>query len=180
MKILISRDYAFTNPVGQNLRFDDGSVEWDSGCEQTTAILTAELHNGKAAKDDSGNWVPAPGPRIHNDEHEIMGFMVGLTLIGFGSDGKAMHDYTVITPTNVAFHGNGKDNVLHTPTSWSDERVALEIVSWICLGEDSGTEFPADTTPEQWQWIRSYEREAAAADIDTLIEVYDRGERNYF
>lgn len=154
---------------GQWITYDDGSKEFDKDFAQTTAILTAEQYNGKAAKDDDGNWVHAPGPRQHNDEHEIAGFHVGLTLISFDADGKAVHDYTVITPTGVVFHGD-----LHTPSSWTDERVVLECVAWTTDGEDSGREFPEDTTPEQWAWIRSYDREIAAAEIDDLIEQLDR------
>lgn len=174
MKILISRDYAFTNPVGQNLRFDDGSVEWDSGCTQTTDILTAELYNGKAAKDDSGQWVPAPGPRNHEVEFDIVGFHVGLTFVEFIYNGKAAYDYTVITPTGVAFHTDGKNNLLHVPSFWDIERVAGEAISWMCVGEDSGIDFPEDTTPQQWEWIRSDEREYASMEIDEWMEEYDR------
>lgn len=181
MKILVNRE-VFTPPAPacyqyQILSFDDGSKEYDAFLTQTTAILTAELYNGKAAKNDAGEWIAAPGPRNHNDEYDILGFHVGLTLVGFDSDGKAIHDYTVITPTGVAFHGDGKGNTLHTPSNWPDERVALEILSWICIGEDSGVEFPEDTTPQQWEWIRSSEREYAAASIDDLLQIEDYGQR---
>lgn len=173
MKILYSRNVVITPQIGQWLYFLDDTQEFDPMCTQTTDILTAELYNGKAAKDDNGQWIAAPGARKHELEYDILGFRVGLTLVRFDSDGKAVHDYTVITPTGVAFHGDGKANVLHTPSNLTDERVALEIISWICLGEDSGTEFPEDTTPEQWQWIRSDERDMSSCEIDEYIDRLD-------
>lgn len=174
MKILLSRNVVYQSNFGQRLFFDDGTQEFDSDCSQTTAILTAELYNGKAAKDDDGQWVPAPGPRKHEMEFDILGFHVGLTLVKFDSNGKAVHDYTVITPTGVAFHGDGKDNTLHTPSNWTDERVAAEIISWICLGEDSGAT-PLAQDDYQWTWVRSVNREMADYEIRELIEAHDRG-----
>lgn len=162
---------------GQWITYEDGSTEFDKDFAQTADIIQAEQYNGKAAKDDDGQWVHAPGPRNHNDEHEILGFHVGLSYERHDSDGKAVWDYSVITPTGVAFHGDGKNNVFHTPSGWSDERVACEAIFWICLGEDSGTDFPEDTTAEQWTWIRSPEREMASAEIDEYVESLDRQEQ---
>lgn len=173
MKILISRDYVFTNPTGQNLRFEDGSVEWDGGCTQTTAILTAELYNGKAAKDDAGNWVPAPGPRMHDYATTLLGFFVGLTMVGTDSDNKAIYDYSVLTPTGVSFHGNSDDNTLHVPSNWSDERVAAEIIAWMCLSEEDGAELP-ELTAEQRGWVDSPECDEASAAINEWMEAYDK------
>lgn len=173
MKILANRIANF-QPFGQWLYFWDDTQEFDPMCAQTTAILTAEQYNGKAAKDDNGQWVAAPGPRVHENNFDILGFKVGLTFLGIDEDNKSIYDYTVITPTGVAFHGDGKYNTPHIPSNWDFDRIVAEIISWICLGEDSGVDFPEDTTPEQWAWIRSDEREQFSADIDDLIERLDR------
>lgn len=173
MKILYSRNVVTAPQIGQWLYFLDDTQEFDPMCTQTTDILTAELYNGKAAKDDNGNWIAAPGPRKHEHEYNLLGFYVGLTLERFDSDGKAIYDYTVITPTGVAFHGDGKSNTLGVPSNWTLERILAESVMWICVGEDSGIDFPEDTTPEQWNWIRSPEREMADCEISEWINFYD-------
>lgn len=172
MKILISRDYAFPSQgYGQNLRFDDGSIEWDAGATQTTPILTAEKYNGRAAKNDQGEWVPAPGARIHEYDESLLGFRVGLTMIGM-RDGQALYDYSVTTPTGVVFSGDGINNVLCVPSDWSIGHVVGECISWICLGEDTCDTFPSDTTPEQWEWIRSEERQKSEDDINCWFDKY--------
>lgn len=176
MKILINRVQQF-NPFGQTLIFDDGTQEFDPDCTQTTPILTAQQYNGKAAKNEAEEWVPAPGSRDHQYETDMLGFKVGLTTIGIDGDGKAIYDYSVQTPTGVWFHGDGGDNTLHAPSSWQNERVAAEIIAWICVGEDAGTDFPSDTTAEQWEWIRSWERESASAQVDDWLEHRDRANR---
>lgn len=173
MKILTNRTVRFNPIVGQLLEYDDGTTEYDSECTQTTAILTAEATNGKAAKDEAGTWVPAPGPRNHDWETNLLGFHVGLTMIGSGNDGKHIYDYTVVTPTGVVFWGNGKKDALHVPPHWQTIRVAAEMISWICIGEDDGVTF-SDLNPEQWNWMRSADREGASADIDKWIEIYNR------
>lgn len=173
MKILTERNGTF-DPFGQMLFFSDGSGEFDPDCAQTTAILTAEQYNGKAAKDDNGQWIAAPGPRNHDMEFDIVGFHVGLTYIQHDGEGKALFDYSVITPTGVAFHGNEKDGLLAVPPHWHNERVAAEIISWICIGEDSGTDFSGNTTPQQWEWIRSIGREYSSMETDEWLEDYDR------
>lgn len=182
MKLLVNRtpgyqtaDFVPYQNWGQWLEYDDGSREFDLAFTQASAIIQAECYSGRAAKDDDGNWVPAPGPRKHDYEVDILGFRVGLTFERMTSDGKSVFDYSVTTPTGVSFHGNRKDNTLIVPGHWSLEHNAAELLTYICLGEDSGAEFPEDTTPEQWQWIRSDEREMSSANIDDLIERMERG-----
>lgn len=172
MKILTARE-VILNPFSQLLTFEDGTIEVDHNCTQTTPILTAEQYNGTAAKDDAGNWVPAPGPSNHQYDQDLLGFRVGLTMIGVDSDGKAIFDYSVLTPTGVWFHGNGEDNTLHVPSNWPNERVAAEIVMWHCLDKDD-ISVPDDVTPEQWEWINSYERETASADVDEWLAAHDK------
>lgn len=163
------------NPFGQHLYFGDGTTEWDEGCTQTTPILTAELYNGKAAKTEGGEWVPAPGPRSEYElEYHMLGFQVQLQFVTIDSDGKVVYDYHVTTPTGVIFHGDWKDNVLHVPRHWTEIRAAAEAIAWICTGEDSGLDFPDTFTHLQWEWIRSDERESASAEIDEWIDAYDR------
>lgn len=179
MKILTNRE-VFTPPSPacyqyQILTFDNGTVEYDAYLTQTTAILTAELYNGKAAKNDAGEWVAAPGARIHDWGTSLLNFHVGLTMIGADSDGKHIYDYTVITPTGVAFHGDGKDNTLGIPSGWDTVRVAAEAIAWICIGPDDGVDAPT-MDAAQTMWYYSVNRESASADIDEWIEKYDRGE----
>lgn len=175
IRILLNRTVVFEPEFGQKLRFDDGTIEFDKDCTQTTPILTAERYNGRAAKRNDGTWTHAPGNRNHDYVHSLLGFAVGITYSTVDSDGKAVYDYSVITPTGVEFHGNEETgNVLRVPSHWSIERVAAEAIAWMCIGEDSGTEFPSDTTPEQWDWIRSTEREIKSAEIDEWLENYDR------
>lgn len=174
MKIFKDRTVQFA-PFGQIIEYEDGTTEFDHGCQQTTPIQTAQQYNGKAAKDDAGEWVPAPGARIHEIEETLLGFKVGLTYMG-GSDGRANYDYTVITPTGVAFHGDGKTNIISVPSNWLWVRVAAEAISWMCLGEDAGASFPENMSTEQWEWIRSYEREYASADVGEWLEIYDRSD----
>lgn len=173
MKILYSRNVVTTPEIGQWLYFFDDTQEFDPMCAQTTAILTAEQYNGKAAKDDAGNWVPAPGPRMHDYATTLLGFAVGLTMVGMDSDNKAIYDYSVLTPTGVSFHGNGKDNTLHVPGNWLHKRVAAEIVAWMCLNEEDGAELP-ELTAEQRAWVDSPERDQASAAISEWMEEYDK------
>lgn len=170
MKILIDRYIRF-NPLCQVLSFDDGSTEIDYDCTQSTDIIAAEAYNGQAAKDDQGRWVAAPGWRNHYWEESLLGFRVGLTIVGSDSSHFA-YDYSVETPTGVIFHGDGKRNVLRAPLGWPTGRVIAEAIVWMCLGEDAGIEFAADTTPEQWAWIRSTDRELASMKIDDWLETY--------
>lgn len=174
MKILRERFKHF-QPFGQHLIFHDGSREFDPECAQTTAILTAELYNGQAAKNEAGEWVAAPGGRKHDWETNLVGFHVGLTMIGAGSDGKHIYDYTVITPTEVAFHGSGKADGLHVPSGWDTIRVAAEAIAWMCVGPDDGVEAPTMDTA-QTMWYYSVNRESASGDIDEWIDAYDRNE----
>lgn len=167
MKVLINRVPSF-NPFGQYLLYDDGTDEFDYGASQTTAILTAEQYNGVAAKDDNGNWMHGPGPRLHEIGDSLLGFSIGLTYVHY-THGQAAYDYTVVTPTGVAFHGDGEGNVLRVPPFWGIGRISAEAIAWICVGEDDGMEFQR-LTPEQWEWVRSLDREIASAEIDAWIE----------
>lgn len=177
LRTLNSRVQQFS-PFGQVLYFDDGTAEFDPECSQTTPILTAELYNGRAAKNSAGAWVHAPGMRLHEYTDGLLGFAVGLTFLTLDVQGKAVYDYSVITPTGVEFHGDeATDNLIVVPLRWSIGRVMGECVAWICLGEDSMATYPADTTPEQWEWIRSAERETKEAEIDEWIERFDRANR---
>lgn len=186
MKILTARKPGYATQIGneitaavgadlfgQWLIFDDGSRMFDD-FSQTSAILTAEQYNGRAALTDDGVWIPAPGLRNHDHDYTLLGFHVGMTMLGVDSLGKAIYDYTVITPTGIAFHGDGKGNTMHVPTGWRELHIAAEMISWICVGEDSGIEFPEDTTPEQWGWIRGQVREYCEVEINEWIEEYDR------
>lgn len=174
MKILVNRVPSF-NPYGQYLLYNDGTDEFDYGANQTTAILTAEQYNGVAAKNDNGQWVHGPDPRLHECGDSLLGFSIGLTYIRH-IHSKAAYDYTVVTPTGIAFHGDGENNVLIVPSSWLNRRISAEAIAWICLGEDSGAEF-RKMTAEQWQWVHSMDREYASAEIDEWIENYDRGDK---
>ena len=186
MKILTAREPGYATRIGneitaaigadlfgQWLTFDDGSKMFDD-FSQTSAILDAERYNGRAALTDDGKWVPAPGLRNHDHDYKLLGFHVGMTILGIDSDNKFVFDYTVVTPTGVAFHGDGKDNTLHTPTHWRELRIAAEMISWICIGEDSGATFPSDLTDEQWVWIRGQVREYCEVEINEWIDEYDR------
>lgn len=187
MKILTARKPGYATQIGneitaavgadlfgQWLIFDDGSRMFDD-FSQTSAILTAEQYNGRAALTDDGVWIPAPGLRNHDHDYTLLGFHVGMTMLGVDSLGKAIYDYTVVTPTGIAFHGDGKHNTLHVPTHWRELRIAAEMISWICLGEDTCDDmFPEDTTPEQWGWIRGQVREYCETEINEWIEEYDR------
>lgn len=172
MKILVNRVPSF-NPYGQYLLYDDGTDEFDYGASQTPAILIAEQHNSYAAKDDDGQWIPAPGSRTHEYDLSLLGFRVQLTYVRH-MHRKAAYDYAVTTPTGVTFYGNSENNVLIVPSFWTIGRVVGEAVAWICVGEDSELEFLEDTTPEQWQWIRSTDRKIASAEIDKWIEQWDK------
>lgn len=174
LRVLVSRLQQFS-PFGQLLTFDDGSTEFDPECAQTTPVLTAELYNGRAAKNSTGAWVHAPGVRLHEYTDGLLAFAVGLTFLKIDTQGKAVYDYSVITPTGVEFHGDEETgNVLHVPCYWGIARTMGEAVAWMCLGEDTAVEFPSNTTPEQWEWIRSDEREVKEAEIDEWIEHFDR------
>lgn len=174
LRVLVSRVQQF-GPYGQLLTFDDGSTEFDPECSQTTPILTAELYNGRAAKNSTGAWVHAPGVRLHEYTDGLLAFAVGLTFLKIDTQGKAVYDYSVITPTGVEFHGDEETgNILHVPSYWGIARTMGEAVAWMCLGEDTAVEFPSDTTPEQWEWIRSDERQVKEAEIDEWIEHFDR------
>lgn len=187
MKILTARKPGYATQIGneitaaigadlfgQWLIFDDGSRMFDD-FSQTSAILTAEQYNGRAALTDDGKWVPAPGLRNHDHDYTLLGFHVGFTMLGVDSLGKAIYDYTVVTPTGVAFHGDGDRNLsFRMPTGWLELRIAAEMISWICLGEDSGATFPSYAPPEQWGWIRGQVREYCEMEINEWIEEYDR------
>lgn len=169
-KVLVKRE-VLHDPLRQKLTFDDASKEMDFDCQQTTDILTVEKYNGKAAKTWDGKWVHAPGPRLHEYEDDILGFKVGLTFSTIDSEGKAVYDYSVKTPTGVSFHGNeATNNLLRVPSHWSVGRIMAEAIAWMCLGEDTSVTFPADTTEEQWLWIRSDKREEYEGEIGAWIE----------
>lgn len=172
MKILTERNGTF-DPFGQMLFFDDGSQEFDADCTQTTAILTAELYNGRAAKDDEGNWTPAPGPRQHSEEYALCGFAVGMTYIQHSGDGKALFDYSVTTPTRLVIHARPGYEIA-VPAHWESERIAAEIIAWVCLSPEEIADWEG-ASPERLAWAASIECESARADIDEWIESYDRG-----
>lgn len=177
MKILTNRE-VFTPPppaiyLYQILTYDDGSKEYDAYCTQTTPILTAELYNGKAAKDDAGNWVPAPGPRTHETDVDLLGFTVAFTFVGFDNDNHhALYDYSVTTPTGVTFHARPGYEI-GVPSNYDADRIAAEIIAWTCLTLDEIADWD-DLSPERRAWAASDECESLRGDIDEWVEQYDR------
>ena len=108
----------------------------------------------------------------HQETFEILGFSVGLTYRQHNRDGKVVYHYTVVTPTNVDFHGDS----LTVPSLWELERIAAEAAAWICVGRDDGVDDDYFDSYNGYQltWLDSLNREYARADIDEYIENLDR------